>query len=74
MKSLQRAIFPACGGSSLPLINDCAKLVALGDSFERNEFPMLKDVFADIAPAVFAALVLSMVGVAGAVQIAVIFG
>jgi hypothetical protein len=32
---------------------------------------MLKDVFADIAPAVFAALV---VGVAGAVQIAMIFG
>jgi hypothetical protein len=35
---------------------------------------MLRDVFTDIAPAVFAALVLSMVGVAGAVQIAMIFG
>jgi hypothetical protein len=54
-------------------MDNSAKLFALGDSFERNEFSMLKDVFADIAPAVFAALVLSIVGVAGAVQIALIF-
>ena len=57
----------------MPSMDNSAKLFALGDSFERNEFSMLKDVFADIAPAVFAALVLSMVGVAGAVQIALIF-
>lgn len=50
------------------------KFSCAGDGFERNEFSMLKDVLADIAPAVFAALVLSMVGVAGAVQIAIIFG